>query len=503
MAVFGSRANIQGTLNCLFKRTGVAECLGAQKLVARFSSPSQEYDKPAIKTAIPGPRSQELMAELSHVQLTKGMSYFVDFEKSLGNFIVDADGNVLLDVFQQIASVPLGYNHPALVKALQDPKNVSSFVNRAALGLYPPVSFLQDLKDALLSVAPPGLPEVTTMACGTCSVENAFKLAFMHYKAKQRGNPEPSLEDLTSCMRSQAPGTPPLTILGFERGFHGRTLGALSTTRSKAMARVDIPIFDWPKAPFPVLKYPLANYERENKTEEEKCLEMARQAIIDSNNAGKPVAGIIVEPIQAEGGDNHASADFFKSLQRIAKEFDALFIVDEVQTGCGSTGKFWAHEHWGLIEPPDIVTFSKKMLIGGFYHRPEIRVQQPLRIFNTWMGDQSKLVLLKEVVKVVREESLLQRVQESGRVLLNGLEHMQEKYPGLFSRARGVGTFCAIDCADADTRAEFLSKMKANGVEMGGGSGEVSIRFRPTLTFSQRHADILFEAMDKVASQMR
>lgn len=119
------------------------------------------------------------------------------------------------------------------------------------------------------------------------------------------------------------------------------------------------------------------------------------------------------------------------------------------------------------------------------------------------MGDQSKLVLLKEVVKVVREESLLQRVQESGRVLLNGLEHMQEKYPGLFSRARGVGTFCAIDCADADTRAEFLSKMKANGVEMGGGSGEVSIRFRPTLTFSQRHADILFEAMDKVASQMR
>lgn len=490
------------TLNSLIKRTGVAECFGAQILVARFSSPSQEYEKPAIKTAIPGPRSKELMTELSQVQLTKGMSYFVDFEKSIGNYIVDADGNVLLDVFQQIASVPLGYNHPALVKALQDPKNVSSFVNRAALGLYPPVSFFQDLKDALISVAPPGLCEVTTMACGTCSVENAFKLAFMHYRTKQRGNPEPSLEDLTSCMKSQVPGTPPLAILGFERGFHGRTLGALSTTRSKAMARVDIPVFDWPKAPFPVLKYPLTKYGRENKAEEDKCLEMARQAIIDSNNAGKPVAGIIVEPIQAEGGDNHASADFFNSLQRIAKEFGALFIVDEVQTGCGSTGKFWAHEHWGLVEPPDIVTFSKKMLIGGFYHRPEIRVQQPLRIFNTWMGDQSKLVLLKEVVKVIQEESLLQRVQESGKALLNGLEHMQEKYPGLFSRARGVGTFCAIDCADADIKAEFLSKMKANGVEMGGGSGEVSIRFRPTLTFSPHHADILFEVMDTVASQM-
>ncbi|KAJ7383325.1 hypothetical protein OS493_028871, partial [Desmophyllum pertusum] len=106
------------------------------------------------------------------------------------------------------------------------------------------------------------------------------------------------------------------------------------------MARVDIPVFDWPEAPFPYLKYPLDKHEKENKAEEERCIEMARQAIINSNNAGKPVAGIIVEPIQAEGGDNHASADFFKSLQKIAKEFDALLIVDEVQTGCGSTGKF-------------------------------------------------------------------------------------------------------------------------------------------------------------------
>ncbi|CAH3136660.1 unnamed protein product, partial [Porites lobata] len=153
-----------------------------RQAIVGFSSSFQEYDKPVVRTPIPGPRSQALLNELSQIQLTKGMPYFVDFERSKGNYIVDADGNILLDVFQQIASIPLGYNHPALVRALQDPKNVSSFVNRAALGLFPPVSFLQDLKDALLSVAPPGLPEVTTMACGTCSVENAFKLAFMHYK---------------------------------------------------------------------------------------------------------------------------------------------------------------------------------------------------------------------------------------------------------------------------------------------------------------------------------
>lgn len=139
------------------------------------------------------------------------------------------------------------------------------------------------------------------------------------------------------------------------------------------------------------------------------------------------------------------------------------------------------------------------MLIGGFYHKPEIRVQQPFRIFNTWMGDQSKLLLLKEVIKVIQEEGLLQRVQEAGQVLLSGLENVQDKYPGLFSRARGEGTFCAIDCYDSDVRAEFLTRMRAEGVELGG-SGTHSIRFRPSLIFSTQHADILFEITEKVAS---
>lgn len=466
-----------------------------------WGSTVEEYDRPLVKTPIPGPQSKELLNELSQIQLTQSMSYCVDYERSKGNYIVDADGNVLLDLFQQIASLPLGYNHPALLKVMQDPKTASSFVNRAALGFFPPVSFLQNIKDALLSVAPPGLPEITTMACGTCSVENAFKLAFINYMSKHRGDPEPSLEELNTCMLSQSPGTPPLTILGFDKGFHGRTMGALSTTRSKAMARVNIPVFDWPVAPFPHLKYPLDKHERENKAEEQRCLELTRKAIIDSNKAGKPVAGIIAEPIQGEGGDNHASVDFFRSLRNIAKELDVLLIVDEVQTGCGSTGKFWAHEHWGLDDPPDIVTFAKKMLIGGLYHKPEIRVQQPFRIFNTWMGDQSKLLLLKEVIKVIQEEGLLQRVQEAGQVLLSGLENVQDKYPGLFSRARGEGTFCAIDCYDSDVRAEFLTRMRAEGVELGG-SGTHSIRFRPSLIFSTQHADILFEITEKVASEI-
>lgn len=81
-----------------------------------------------------------------------------------------------------------------------------------------------------------------------------------------------------------------------------------------------------------------------------------------------PVAGIIVEPIQSEGGDNEASPYFFQQLQKIAKKHGAGLLIDEVQTGGGATGKMWCHEHFNLESPPDIVTFSKKMLTGGFYH---------------------------------------------------------------------------------------------------------------------------------------
>lgn len=88
---------------------------------------------------------------------------------------------------------------------------------------------------------------------------------------------------------------------------------------------------------------------------------------------GIPVAGITVEPIQSEGGDNEASPSFFRGLQAVAKRGGCGFLIDEVQTGGGPTGKMWCHEHFGLESPPDIVTFSKKMQLGGYYSKEEFR----------------------------------------------------------------------------------------------------------------------------------
>jgi 4-aminobutyrate aminotransferase/(S)-3-amino-2-methylpropionate transaminase len=110
------------------------------------------------------------------------------------------------------------------------------------------------------------------------------------------------------------------------------------------------------------------------------------------SKSSKPVAAVIIEPILSEGGDKHASPSFFRSLRLIAKEHGAFFIVDEVQTGVGATGTFWAHEKWGLKEgeEPDFVTFSKKMQAAGVFHNLETRPNAPYRNYNTWMVSCSR-----------------------------------------------------------------------------------------------------------------
>ncbi|KAL0992559.1 hypothetical protein UPYG_G00094930 [Umbra pygmaea] len=323
-----------------------------------------------------GSLCQELTKQLGEMQNVGAIHFFCNYEESRGNYLVDVDGNRMLDVYTQIASIPIGYNHPSLMNVMSNPNNMSAFINRPALGILPPENFPEKLSESLLSVAPAGMSRVQTMACGSCSNENAFKAMFIWYRNKERGHNIPSEEDLSSCMINQSPGCPDLSILSFMGGFHGRTMGCLAATHSKAIHKLDVPSFDWPVAPFPKLKYPLEEFTRENAQEEARCLEEVEDLIVRWRQKGQPVAGIVIEPIQAEGGDNHATPDFFKKLRNIARKHGCAFHVDEVQTGCGVTGKFWAHEHWEMDDPADVVSFSKKMLTGGFYHKDELQADK-------------------------------------------------------------------------------------------------------------------------------
>jgi len=455
---------------------------------------------PIIRTKFPGPRGQKLAKELDEVFDTRALNVLADYNKSVGNYLADPDGNMFLDVFAQIASIPLGYNNPALAKAASTPEMVSAIINRPALGNFPSHDWADVLKSGILKAAPKGLDNVFTAMTGSDANETAYKAAFMYRRQLERGGRDVDFtpEELESVMNNQSPGASQLSILSFKTGFHGRLFGSLSTTRSKAIHKLDIPAFDWPQATFPQVKYPLDKYAAENAAAEKASLDEVEYLI---KNWHLPPAAVVVEPIQSEGGDNHASPDFFRKLRALTRRHGILLIVDEVQTGVGATGRFWAHEHWNLEDPPDMVTFSKKAQAAGYYYRnPELRPNKPYRQFNTWMGDPARALLFRAIVNEIDRLDLVSHTAAVGDYLYRRLEDLASRHPEHFRnlRGKGQGTFIAFDTPRRD---EFLAKAKTLGVNIGG-CGPSAVRLRPMLVLREGHVDILADALDKIARSL-
>ncbi|KAJ2501720.1 hypothetical protein GGH96_001684 [Coemansia sp. RSA 1972] len=465
----------------------------------RLLSSLAEPKEPVLRTAIPGPLSMAALDRLSQLQDTRAALFAGDYTKSVGNYIADADGNMLLDMYCQIASIPVGYNNPRLLQAAQSPEMATMLANRPAVGVFPSTEWSAVLEKAFMRVAPAGLDMVFTTAHGSDANELAFKAAFMHLAHKRRGARAWSDKELASVMDNQEPGAPDAAIVSFSHGFHGRTFGALSATRSKAIHKLDIPAFtSWPRVPFPQLQYPLDKFSAENAAEEKRCVDELERVL---RSHPVPIAAIIVEPVQSEGGDRHASPEFFRAIRSITRELDVLMIVDEVQTGCGATGTFWAHEQWDLPEAPDMVTFSKKMQAAGFFHTRQLVPDQPYRNFNTWLGDPPRALLTQAIVDEVLEKNLVGQTRLVGEYLKSHLLPLAIRYHRLVSSVRGNGTFLAFDCPTPELRAEFLELMRKEGVNMGG-SGDRAVRFRPMLTLTKTHVNVFLTRLESVLNKM-
>lgn len=380
-------------------------------------------------------------------------------------------------------------------------------ISRPALGLLPPKEWPEIVKEAFMSIAPKGLTKVQTMLCGSSANENAFKAAFFAFREKERakaGMKPMGFTDLEhkTVMGNQAPGCANhLSIMSFQGGFHGRTLAALTCTHSKAIHKLDVPAFDWPVADFPQLKYPLDEHKEENAKEEKRCLDHVRSLFEERQATFRPVAGLIIEPVLSEGGDFHASPEFFRGLQKACKDFGAAFMVDEVQTGVGASGQMWAHEAWGLDESPDFVCFSKKALLGGYYYKDHYQPPGGYRIFNTWMGDPCKALLFRAVVKTIEEEKLLDKVNLCAVKLRSILDQAAKEAPDYVANVRNQGCLAAFDAKSPAHRDKLYAKLRNNGVLLGV-NGAQSCRFRPPLILEPEHLDqfqkIFLETLHKL-----
>ncbi|QPG75503.1 hypothetical protein FOA43_002858 [Brettanomyces nanus] len=458
-----------------------------------------EPKRPDMKTKCPGPATIAKLEELSKVFDTKAAFFVTDFYNSLGNYICDADGNKMLDAYCQISSIALGYNNPELLKATRTREMAVALTNRPALACFPSTDYYEILKDGLLSVAPEGLDRVCTAHTGSDANEMAFKAAFLYQATKKRAGKPFTEEDKTSVMNNQTPGASDMVILSFTEGFHGRLFGSLSATHSKPIHKLDIPAFQWPVAPFPTLKYPLEGFEKENRAEEERCLKDLESILTTFPHQ---IAAAIIEPVQSEGGDNHASPFFFQGVRSLTKKYGVLLIVDEVQCGGGGSGKMWLHQHYGIS--PDIMTFSKKMQNAGFfYHDPLLAGDRPYRQFNTWCGDPSKALIAKAIIHEIKDKHLLNEVNKTAAYLYAKMENVRQKHLKLMLNLRGKdrGFFVAFDLPTVELRDKFLYTCRQKGVNMGG-CGDKGVRLRPTLVFQPKHVDILVKTIDEAFDQL-
>ena len=328
----------------------------------------------------------------------------------------------------------------------------------------------------MMPAAPKSTDEVlVTCGCGSSANEFAYKIAFWQFN---KNNPEAK----------------DLEIISFEKGFHGRLFSTLTTSHSKAVHRIAVPLYKWKPALFPNIKHPYHLHEAHNEQEEKRCLEYF-SALFQKGN----IAGVIIEPVLAEGGDKIASPSFYLGVQEIAKQNGAVFIVDEVQTGGGPTGRFWAHEHWGPRADPDIVTFAKKLQVTGMYYKSHLQVDDPDLLFNTYNSDHLRIMNFRAIWNTIQTDKLLRVAENTGMVLKAGLLKLAEKYP--ISGIRGLGTFLAYDLKDGETANALVSNLLKLGVNAGV-CGDFTIRVRPTLIFREKHAELYLDRLELALQQL-
>jgi len=444
--------------------------------------PTTTLIAPKIKTALPGPNAMRVLeGDQRFVSPSYTRSYPMVAKHGRGIVVTDVDGNEFFDFSAGIAVVSTGHCHPHVVAAIQ--KQASELIHMSGTDFY--YESMVTLGERLSKVAPmPGPHKIYYGNSGTEAIECAFKLARYHTKRQN--------------------------VIAFYGAFHGRTMGALSLTASKPQQKRRF----FPLVPGVThIRYPDVYRDAGTQDPESFALSCARfieDKLFRTNLPPEEVAAIFVEPIQGEGGYVIAPAVFMQELRRICDRHGILLVVDEVQSGVGRTGKWWAVEHTGV--QPDMICVAKGiasgMPLGITVTKAEIMDWAPGSHASTFGGNPVCIAAALATLDVIEREGLLRNASEVGAHMLKRMADWPSKHK-LVGDVRGRGLMIGVEIVKDKKTKEYGAAERDRIVQQAFergilflGCGPSTIRIAPPLIVTNDEADVAMEVLEGAISSV-
>jgi 4-aminobutyrate aminotransferase len=421
---------------------------------------------PHLVTALPGPKAKQLVErDAAVVSPSYTRDYPLVAKIGRGAMIEDVDGNTFLDFAAGIAVCATGHCHPEVVAAIQ--KQASELIHMSGTDFYYPN--LVELAEKLAAIAPGKEPKRVYFGnSGAEAIEAAIKLVKYHTKRDK--------------------------LIAFHGAFHGRTMGALSLTASRSIQRKGFGTLLSGVFHMPFPDTYRGTYGIRPESASADCLSYLENELFRRRVDPEEVAGIFIEPIQGEGGYLPAPADFLQGLQRICRKYGIMFVADEVQSGMGRTGKWWASDHAGI--EPDIICTAKGIASG----MPLSAIIARADVMNCIAASIATLGLL--------QRQYMANAARMGEYIMKRTADWREKHK-IVGEVRGRGLMIGIEFVRDQKTKEKATDLRNRLVQMAFhkgllvlGSGDTTLRLCPPLVIDEAQADFALDTLEACITEL-
>jgi 4-aminobutyrate aminotransferase len=434
-----------------------------------------EVKTPQLVTALPGPNAKRVIEQdAKYVSLSYTRDYPLVAKRGRGAMVEDVDGNVFLDFAAGIAVCATGHCHPEVVAAIQ--KQAAELIHMSGTDFY--YEGMPQLAAKLAAISPGQEPKRVYFGnSGAEAIEAAIKLVKHHTKRDK--------------------------LIAFHGAFHGRTMGALSLTASRAVQRKGFGtllsgVFHMP--------YPdtyRGTYGVRPETAAADCLSYLENELFRRRVDPEEVAGIFIEPIQGEGGYILAPPEFLQGLQRICRKYGIMLVADEVQSGMGRTGKWWAVDHMDV--EPDIICTAKGIASGmplsAVIARASVMDWKPGAHASTFGGNPVCIAASLATLRLL-EEKYMDNARRVGEFILHRTADWTERFKNV-GEVRGKGLMIGIEFVRDQKTKEKAPDLRNRLIQAAFhkgllvlGSGDTTLRFCPPLVIDEEQADFAVSTLE-------